>query len=77
MSAVFPLKSNNGELPGTWKSAVRYGEGHHAFIEDTVESLIRRWQWQGGDIMLGNHLQVPHGRDPFVGDRETLAALFA
>jgi len=46
-------------------------------IEDTVDSLIRRWQWQDGDIMLVDNLQVAHGRDPFVGDRETLVALFA
>lgn len=46
-------------------------------MEDTVDSLIQRWQWRNGDIMLVDNLQVAHGREPFVGDRETLVALFA
>ena len=46
-------------------------------MEDKVDSLIRRWQWKDGDIMLVDNLQVAHGRDPFEGDRETLVALFA
>ena len=50
---------------------------HTTEIEDTVDSLITRWQWKDGDIMLVDNLQVAHGRDPFVGDRETLVALFA
>lgn len=46
-------------------------------VEELVDSLIVRWQWQDGDIMLVDNLQVAHGRDPFVGDRETLVTMFA
>ena len=48
-----------------------------AEIEDLIDDLIVRWQWRDGDIMLVDNLQVAHGRDPFVGERETLVALFA
>ena len=46
-------------------------------VGEIVDSLITRWQWRNGDIMLVDNLQVAHGRDPFEGDRETLVALFA
>ena len=46
-------------------------------IEGLVDDLIVRWKWQDGDIMLLDNLQVAHGRDPFVGERETLVALLA
>lgn len=46
-------------------------------VEDLVDDLIIRWKWQDGDILLVDNLQVAHGRDPFVGERETLVALLS
>jgi alpha-ketoglutarate-dependent taurine dioxygenase len=33
------------------------------------------WKWEAGDIMLLDNLLVAHGRNPYVGERETLVAL--
>lgn len=46
---------------------------------DTVRSAFRReataFRWQAGDILLADNMQVAHGRRPYTGKRQVLAAL--
>jgi len=46
-------------------------------LEGLCDAAVKRWQWQQGDIMLLDNLQIAHGRDPFKGNRDTLVTLLA
>ena len=44
-------------------------------LENNLDDLTVAWDWQAGDVMLLDNLQIAHGRNPFKGPRETLVAL--
>jgi alpha-ketoglutarate-dependent taurine dioxygenase len=61
----------------------RFGDGTSISDDETrmlhaeLRAIERRWDWQAGDMLLIDNLQVAHGRNPYVGERETLVALLA
>lgn len=44
-------------------------------IVSLFEEIELAWQWQDGDVMILDNLQVVHGRNPFDGPREVMVAL--
>ena len=59
----------------------RYGDGEPigadviAVINDAYDRHTVREPWQAGDLLLVDNVRTAHGRDPFTGSREVLAAL--
>ncbi|MDL5159568.1 TauD/TfdA family dioxygenase [Actinomycetospora termitidis] len=46
-----------------------------ATINEVYARHTRRLPWEGGDLLLVDNLSTSHGREPFSGPREVLAAL--
>ncbi len=42
---------------------------------DGYDAVLRRVQWEAGDLLLVDNLLTAHGREPYTGDREILVAL--
>ena len=67
-----------GKLP----TGFRLGNGHELTreesreLEQVVEEARVVWDWEEGDLMILDNLQVAHGRERFTGERETLVSLF-
>lgn len=40
-----------------------------------VDDATIAWQWETGDLMIVDNLQIGHGRNPFVGERATDVAM--
>jgi hypothetical protein len=59
----------------------RYGNGDEitadvvATINEVYEAHTMREPWQSGDLMLVDNIACSHGREPYSGAREVLAAL--
>lgn len=48
-----------------------------ANLESALDDVTLAWQWNAGDIMVLDNLQMGHGRNPYVGERETFVALLS
>jgi len=46
-----------------------------AGLETALDEVTLAWSWKAGDIMLLDNLQMGHGRNPYVGERETFVVL--
>ncbi|HEX3613562.1 MAG TPA: TauD/TfdA family dioxygenase [Sporichthyaceae bacterium] len=59
----------------------RFGNGEEitadvvATINEVYEAHTVREPWQSGDLLLVDNIACSHGREPYSGDREVLAAL--
>ncbi|MFD7878067.1 TauD/TfdA family dioxygenase [Streptomyces sp. NPDC059766] len=51
------------------------GEDVVACINEVYEAHTVREPWQSGDLLLVDNIRTAHGREPFTGPREVLAAL--
>lgn len=58
-----------------------FGDGS-AIPDATLEQIRRaysdnavRFEWRAGDLLLLDNMLASHGRDPFIGDRQTLVAM--
>jgi hypothetical protein len=71
------------KMEGAYATGYTFGDGTAMTIEegqslhDVLNDITMCWEWQGGDLMIVDNLQVAHGRNRFQGERETLVALFA
>ena len=64
-----------------WPRNCRYGDGRE-IADEEMESIMQvykqlevSFQWQEGDVLLVDNIQVAHGRNPFTGERKLLVAL--
>lgn len=44
-------------------------------VNETYEAATAREPWQPGDLLILDNIRTAHGRDPFTGPREVLAAM--
>lgn len=51
------------------------GEDVVQLINEVYEHNTAREPWQAGDLMIVDNVRTAHGRDPFEGPREVLAAM--
>lgn len=45
------------------------------YLYDTCSNVEVSWEWEKGDLMVIDNLETAHGRNRFVGERETLVAM--
>ena len=45
-------------------------------LEKVIANACIMWDWQAGDVMILDNLQVAHGRERYKGAREVMVALF-
>jgi alpha-ketoglutarate-dependent taurine dioxygenase len=68
-------------MEGPLATGYTYGDGTLLPLEDAEKlmdilgEVTECWQWQAGDTMIVDNLQVSHGRNKYSGTRETLVAL--
>jgi alpha-ketoglutarate-dependent taurine dioxygenase len=59
----------------------RFGDGGQIdtrmleIVRDAFQSESVSFQWQAGDVLLVDNMQVAHGRGPFTGKRRVLVAM--
>ena len=46
-------------------------------LVELLDAITRVWPWNTGDLMILDNLETAHGRNPYVGVRETEVALLA